>query len=310
MKKITLILIGLITLNAFGQDLISFESGEGYSLGDINGQDNWFVSASGPTPIVNQEVSNEQASDGSFSLRLSEDPAFGGQAQINTGAFYPLAGPLDTAMTILSFDIYIDSFSGTRFDVGFDNTVEDLTITAVAVNTGGSVNVYTNEVDGGDNSTVEFNDTGEDLVEDTWYNVRIEINNNNQEVFLDDVSIFSGTLGISNVDIQRLVVVHDNKGGVFFFDNFRINDDSLSNTDVALNNYDFRFASSTEELLLNSPSQIMEQVSVFNMMGQQVLNKRLGNNSERIGLKNLSSGMYVAQISVNGSVETLKFIKN
>ncbi|WP_115462238.1 T9SS type A sorting domain-containing protein [Winogradskyella aurantiaca] len=309
MKKITLLLFYLIALTGFSQDLISFETGEGYVLGDINGQDNWTVSASGPNFIANQEITDADATDGIYSLRLAQDPAFGGQVTRNTGAFYPLDAPLDASTAIISFDINITSFSSTIFEVGFDNTNENATITSIAINIDGSVNVYANtQADG--NGSIVFEDTNEDLVANTWYNIRLEINGSAIEVFIDDASVYTGFVGTPNVDILRAVCVHDNQGGSFLFDNFRINNEVLSVDDVKANTYDFRYVSNTKELLLNSPSVPLENLAVYNMLGQQVFGSRLSGNSEQLSVYNLPNGIYVAQITMGGQTETFKFVKN
>lgn len=309
MKKITLFLFYLIALTGFSQDLISFETGEGYVLGDINGQDNWTVSASGPNFIVNQEITDADATDGIYSLRLAQDPAFGGQVARNTGAFYPLDAPLDASTAIISFDINITSFSATTFEVGFDNTSENATITSIAVNVDGGVFVYANtQADG--NGSIIFGDTNEDLLANTWYNIRLEINGSAIEVFIDDASVYTGFVGTPNVDILRAVCVHDNEGGSFLFDNFRINNEVLSVDDVKANAYDFRYASSTKELLLNSPSIPLENLAVYNMLGQQVMGSRLSGNSEQLSVYNLPNGVYIAQITMGGQTQTFKFAKN
>jgi hypothetical protein len=315
MKKITFILIFLVSFTGFTQQLISFESGEGYSLGDVNGQDNWTVSLFGGTQsIENHFVSDDIASDGSFSLKLDNEPAFAAQPIRNVGAFYAFDSAITPSGLTLSFDINISELTGTAngttYEVGFDNPGANATITSVGINTDGSVNIYNNpEADG--SGTVQFTPTGDQLAENTWYNFRFEISGSDLEVFLDDVSIYTGFVGTPNTDITRAVCVHDNEGGFFYFDNFRIDNESLSVTDlVAEETFDFRYASRTKELLLESPSVMMDHLRLYNMMGQEVLSRPLSGHSQQLGIENLSNGIYIAQVTLDGRIESFKFSKN
>lgn len=71
MKKIyTLLFIASITTTQ-AQQIYSFETSEGYVLGNLNKQNGWEVSEAGDGKIINNQiVTNELASDGMYSLKM------------------------------------------------------------------------------------------------------------------------------------------------------------------------------------------------------------------------------------------------
>lgn len=65
MKNKYFLILSLFSSLAFAQQTISFEASEGYTVGNINGQNGWEVTLNNDEePINNQDVSTDQASDG------------------------------------------------------------------------------------------------------------------------------------------------------------------------------------------------------------------------------------------------------
>src|SRR5690554_4639540 len=95
-----------LSMSANAQETISFEASEGYSLGDINGQNGWTVTGiSEGVYSTTQVVSNEQSSDGTSSFKIAATPEAGGQSSHNVGGFYNFE-PI--AFNSISYDIYIN----------------------------------------------------------------------------------------------------------------------------------------------------------------------------------------------------------
>ena len=109
MKKITLLLICLsFSLCMYSQQTISFEASEGFALGDIHNQAGWTSTGCGAgCNVENQVISNEQASDGTLSLKIVQETAFAGQANPVVGGFYDYAAPIPNTMA--TFDSFISS---------------------------------------------------------------------------------------------------------------------------------------------------------------------------------------------------------
>ena len=62
-------------------------------------------------------------------------------------------------------------------------------------------------------------------------------------------------------------------------------------------------------LTLNAQNNI-EQITVFNMLGQAVIVKTVNSNSVEIDMGNLVSGTYFAQVTINGIIKTVKVLKD
>lgn len=310
MKKITIVLL-CFTLVGYGQQTISFESGESYNLGDINGQNNWFTSASGPNFIMNQVISDENSTNGDRSLKLVEEPGFPAQATPTIGAFYPYPVPVDVSAAVFSFDFNINQQNSdtSRYLVSFANTSNGKTVTQIQFDFDGDILVLANTESGGGDLTVIFGDTNVDWSPNTWVNVRIEINGAGLEVFVDNVSRYTGFVATPNFNIERVSVAHDNFESVAYFDNFRTNDEALSTDDFVVNNTSFRYLGSSKELFFQSSSLQLDELRVFNMAGQEVVKTKLSGNEDRVNADNLPSGIYIAQVVTEGRISSFKFSK-
>ena len=53
----------------------------------------------------------------------------------------------------------------------------------------------------------------------------------------------------------------------------------------------------------------MTSVSVFNLLGQQVINKSLNASEAQVDMSNLSAGTYLVKVVVDNQVKTIKVVK-
>jgi hypothetical protein len=58
-----------------------------------------------------------------------------------------------------------------------------------------------------------------------------------------------------------------------------------------------------------SANQTLEQITLHNLLGQQVLSQKLNAQEELIDLNELTNGVYLAQVQINGTSKTFKIIK-
>ena len=93
---------------------------------------------------------------------------------------------------------------------------------------------------------------------------------------LDDVSISTASLGIDNAD------------------------------NIPFKHY---YNSNSKELTLKSSSLPMDNIALYNILGQNVLNKTLSQTEETIDLSTLNKGIYIGQVSFDNVVKTIKFVK-
>jgi len=61
-------------------------------------------------------------------------------------------------------------------------------------------------------------------------------------------------------------------------------------------------------LNLNNPTAITD-VTVFNLLGQQVIAKNINANEGQIDMSNLSAGAYLVKVTADNAVQTIKIIK-
>lgn len=58
-----------------------------------------------------------------------------------------------------------------------------------------------------------------------------------------------------------------------------------------------------------SANQPLNQVKIYNLMGQELLSKKLFNQKEVINLTDLTTGVYIAKVLINDKIKTFKILK-
>ncbi|MFN2261969.1 MAG: T9SS type A sorting domain-containing protein [Psychroflexus sp.] len=80
----------------------------------------------------------------------------------------------------------------------------------------------------------------------------------------------------------------------------------LSNNDFETSNFTHFY--SNGQLGLEA-SQNIDNVSIYNMLGQEMLSTELSNNKESINVASFNNGMYITKVTIGDKTETFKFIK-
>ena len=91
-------------------------------------------------------------------------------------------------------------------------------------------------------------------------------------------------------------------------DEIQVVAETLSIVDVAFNNFNY-YINSNSQLVLSANTSL-ENVQLFNLLGQQVISQRLSNTNETVDIASLDSGIYVAKVTIEGRTKTFKIIKN
>ncbi|WP_040248208.1 T9SS type A sorting domain-containing protein [Psychroserpens mesophilus] len=312
MKKITLLLFMCLAFSlSNAQQTISFETSEGYASGNINTQNGWVTTGDGTGGfIMNQVVSNEQASDGSLSLKIDTEGAFAGQANPIVGAFYNYVTAVPHIDATFSADMFIDTFDSANtsdYIFGFVNITDGVFVTYVRFTFEGNISVLADDGAG----TIILDDTMVDWTPLTWFNVRIEMTGGtNVDVFIDDVSIYSGLVATPNTDIEQVRFAHDNFAGFAHIDNFRTNDEpTASVNEFDTNTFTHSYNKDTDHLKLTSSSLPISGIELFSVLGQRVMKQTLSRNDELVNMSNLNDGIYLAKINIQGKTETIKILK-
>ena len=89
----------------------------------------------------------------------------------------------------------------------------------------------------------------------------------------------------------------------------------ISAFDASLSNGSFDFASfraypnPVKDVLKLSYTENISQASVFNLLGQQVLNKEINASEGQLDMSTLSQGTYLVKINVDNQIKTIKVVK-
>jgi hypothetical protein len=123
---------------------------------------------------------------------------------------------------------------------------------------------------------------------------------------------YTKTLDISSLGGNSTVYVafrHHNVSDEFTIeiDDVKVESQSLSIDEFDSANFEY-FVDSRNVLNL-SANQTFESVSLHNLLGQNVLNQELSSNNETIDLNDLTSGVYLTKVQINGDSKTFKIIK-
>ena len=84
-------------------------------------------------------------------------------------------------------------------------------------------------------------------------------------------------------------------------------DGSLAVTDQTFNNFQY-YVNANDELNLSANSEI-ESLEVYNVLGQQVVSKKLANTNEVVNISSLNTGLYIATVSIDGNTKSFKIVK-
>ncbi len=289
---------------------ISFETAEGYTLGDINFQENWVTTLDEAGGFVtNQVVSAERATNGMNSLKIAHEEIFGGRTDPFVGGFYMYPTPIPLATATFSADINIDSvqgFTGISFLMGLVSIAEGNYRTYINFGYDGHMDVL---VRGTTPGTIIRADTQTMWVANTWYNVKIETQGPTVRFYLDGVVIYTGTL-ISTGPVDQFRFAHDNYEGSVYIDNFRTNSETLSVTDNDGSTFKYFYNKNNKSLNFNFADANATQLSIYNTIGQEIIRETSDTSIETVDLSKLSDGMYIVKVKRGETSESFKILKN
>ncbi|WP_051285206.1 T9SS type A sorting domain-containing protein [Aequorivita capsosiphonis] len=308
MKKFTSFLALTI---AFGFGLnaqnISFETSEGYTLGDINGQNHWITTEDGAGGFIeNQVITDEAASDGSYSLKLTQEPDLPGSLDPYVGGFYNYATPVSMDNAEISAAIYIDDQNPLHFNflMGLVDLQEERYRTYINFFFDGTINVF---VKGGPTG-IQLVYTGHNWEKETWYNVKIETVGEDLKFYINEELIYEG-IAVSEGLIDQVRFAHDNYEGFAYVDNFRTNETlavSDYTTDVDFTHF---YNKNSQILTLKSQDNTFSNISIFDILGQNMLTEGLSKKTENIDMSRLISGVYIVKLNIGKATKTFKFLK-
>ena len=123
----------------------------------------------------------------------------------------------------------------------------------------------------------------------------------------------SRSLDISSLagNIVYIAFRHHNSTNQY---NINIDDVSVSNSTLGIDDFEassFKhyYNTNTDVLTLKSSQSAFDSVEIYNILGQNIINKSLSQTIETVNLSSLKDGIYIAQVTIANTKKTIKFLK-
>ena len=123
------------------------------------------------------------------------------------------------------------------------------------------------------------------------------------------------TLDISQLagNIVYIAFRHHNSTDQFIIniDDVMINSSSLGLgvEDFNKENFNFFYSKDSKALSVKSSNNPLSSIKIYNILGQSVVNKKLSGYDESLNLSSLVDGMYIAQVEIDNTIKSIKFLK-
>ena len=301
-----------ISMSANAQEVISFEESEGYSLGDVTGQNEWQTNLvalpdNPNNPTIN--VVGSLANEGENSLYFE-------------GTNYPYSDTEGNPFYVAALSPIFEVPSSDVFNVSFDIRVTDKLPSADFAS---DITIYTQSV--GENkltSGLYFSYEGDLGVlesegwqlagtydNETWYTVKISYDFGAGSVYyyLNDNLVFEGTTWSEATTVDNLYFDYDNYGTGFYIDNIKIETDASTENFAKLGLNVFPNPVS-DVMNITSPEANIQAVTITDLNGRTVKSINFNNVAETtVDASDLASGVYLMNITANGTVATHKIVK-
>jgi chitodextrinase len=146
-----------------------------------------------------------------------------------------------------------------------------------------------------------------DIAQEEWVSLQIPLDD-----FADaDVVTDPNNLLTVRNSIQQLIISGLPVGAVTaYVDNVYFSDDpSVSTIDFDADNFTYYPNPVNSELRIEANNTI-EQVEVFNVLGQRVISQRPNQTNPILDMNNLEAGVYLMKVSIDGTNKTFQIIKD
>ena len=294
MKKILFSLIAstAIFYSANAQTKISFEASEGYNVGAVGGQKTW--TAWGDAPSNKTVVSTAKAIDGTRSVRILGD----GSVEANYGVESTI--PFYNKSEI-SFSINVDELDGSDNYVMIYNEGYDL-IAGIDFDWDGYVLAY-------DYAEGDFVESSKTFSENSWYNVKIEIDFGTKvaKYYVDSELIATASIDPTLTDYSIVDLMTDDYGTGFYVDNIQVKDATLATSEVSKKDIFRVYPNPTVDVVNFDVAGKINSVEVYDAAGKLV--KVAKDGAKSLNVTTLNKGSYVVKVQTETGSYTQKVIK-
>lgn len=299
MKTNLLFVAALILAGMVQAQNTSFEAEEGYSLGEINGQNGWEVTSLFSNMFT---VSDDQASEGQYALRLGID---------ETGWIPPgsIVGPArDISEEVpdspdsykVSADLYFTSTETPQSEIDF-YVYGAAGIEAMPGSIMALANGFVRIIELSDLTTAAEVEVSNDV----FTNLSVEFDFINQQTlyYVNDDLVYTGDLHLSRVTAYGFLTTGRTVG---YVDNIITSEPNLGVDDIEQNQ--FSHYVNQNKLILKSPL-VMNEMVIYNLGGQKILSESLNSTDGNIEIGSLSPGVYIARLNFQDETKSFKFIR-
>ena len=301
-KLFTILTLLLFTTGLLAQMTISFEAEEGFELGTLHDQNGWEVTESqGEGEITNQIISDEVASDGSFSFKNAYEPDYNEQWFPIFGAVKTFDTPLDHTDFSISYDVLITDTMGADFEfVAYTIVDEEFTpVVGLGMEFTGGMYVITDENYGSVPLETEWEPN-------TWVTIKMVVDEQEIKYFVEEELQYTLD-NFSQSDIHGINMLHNNYGNDAYYDNIRITSTTLGTEDQEINNIKIYPNPTSDFVYIDlHDTHSVKELTVYNITGKQVVSQK----TTKIDLRSLPVGTYILKVSfTNGQHLIRKVIK-
>ncbi len=281
-----------LSLAASGQN-ISFESAEGYTLGEINNQQGW--SYYGTTTPNTATIINTTSTLGTNSANVLGTNSFDdGGIRKNVVGFNK---------TEFSFDYKISALDESDYFMAVRDNSNTILAAFVINYEQGNVAIYDGIID-------DAIETSIDVTPNTWYNFKmvVDMTNHSVQYFLNNTSLGSKNFLTTTTGFQVIDFAYDDFDSGFTVDNIKIlNADNLSTAEISQVNHLNVYPNPTTDYLHILTKENIEDVEIYDLSGKLVIRDRSGKNE--ISVSFLKTATYIIKVKTKQSTFSAKFSK-
>lgn len=295
---VTFLSFGVSVFNAQTQK-ISFETAEGYTVGNLGGQNGWTVW--GGLPLVNAQIVALNATDGANLFNMIS----AGEVQDFCGIEKDISSFVTSSDVEISFDYNFAGINSSDYEIAVYNDGVNYDYTAAF-----RIDYLTGKLVYRDaNGFVD----GPVLAPNQWHNLKIIIrqSNNTLQYFANGTQVYSGALGTSK-NAEIIDFVYDDYGTGFSVDNIRINNlVALSTNEVSEKQSVKIYPNPATERINIEVDDKIQSITIFDVKGRLVKNIQESgiSNGKIIDVSDLSTGMYIVKVKTTTSKFINKIIK-
>lgn len=108
--------------------------------------------------------------------------------------------------------------------------------------------------------------------------------------------------------VRMRVVIYQNGNAYLGFDDFELTMKTLSSDDLSMEGFSFG-PNPTKDYLKIKAHVVLDEVSIYNVLGKEVLSKSINRNEVNLDLSNLPNGIYIAKLTSGHTSKSIKVIK-